>query len=148
MSERLHLFAGFLAKQSHTCVPRIFSPMRNSVQSDIVTVASQDFILLAGVHSVADHLALGKKTNQNKVGHSVNTERIPRQLGCPCQTGRTAWRDVSTPSITILTVFTVSSQKDSATCCWEKIFHLRCASRKLSYLNTSTAGKCQPVRPT
>lgn len=40
--------------------------MRNSIQSDIVTVASQDFILLAGVHSVADHLALGKIQNKTR----------------------------------------------------------------------------------
>lgn len=48
-------------KWSCTSVLRLFSPMRNSVQADVVAIMSQDFILLTGVPSVADDLALGEE---------------------------------------------------------------------------------------
>lgn len=64
-------FASFLAKQNHTSISRLFSPMRNSVQDDIVTITSQDFILLAGVPFVADHLALRKQKTRWKTQSNV-----------------------------------------------------------------------------
>lgn len=38
--------------------------MRNSVQVDVVAVTSQDIVLLTGVPSVADDLALGEEKTQ------------------------------------------------------------------------------------
>lgn len=125
--------------------------MRNSVQFDIVTIASQNFVLLAGVHFVADHLALGKEKTRWKhdIAGTISQHRAhPSSSGMPLPSKESSMRDVSTPSITILTVFTLSSRKDSETCCWEKIFYLRCAFRNSPHLNASTAGKHQPVRPT
>ena len=44
--------------------------MRNSVQADVVAAVSQDFILLTGVPSVADHFALGKEKRRWKAFRS------------------------------------------------------------------------------
>lgn len=44
--------------------------MRNPVQVDVVTITSQHFILLTGVPSVADDLALGEEKPRWKNFHS------------------------------------------------------------------------------
>lgn len=44
--------------------------MRNSIQVDVVAVTSQHFILLTGVPSVADDLALGEEKPRWETFHS------------------------------------------------------------------------------